>query len=504
VFTSRAVTRSAALRALPAALIAMSALAATAAGQSITQGAWRIGADTYWSRGLTGAGQTVCVVDMGFAGLDASIAAGELPPREAMGLRSFDAVNGLDGKSTLGDETQHGVRMAEIIHDIAPDATLVLINYHTEAEFRQAAAFAAASGCAIVSHSNSFLTPPFDGSGPDARAVDAAAAAGVLWVNSAGNYAQRHWAGRADAADAVLPLAPPPGDPLSFSLAWRGPGAHATIRLERQGADGSWAAVAVGAPDPLAPGAPGLETPTVTADGAAYRLIVRQDAGAPADLEVFSRTIGFGQLAVPDGSVPTPGDAYGSLSVAAVPWTGPDLAGYSSHGPTDDGRPKPDIAAPTYVTSNPAFPGTAGTSAAAPHVAAAAALLRQERQGAGLPVDPASLRAVLTGQALDLGPPGLDMGYGAGLVRLDITPPRMRVLIGPGGRPVVRVRVSDDGAIGPVRAALNGRQVAAVTGPRPRFTLPRLGAKRQKLTVTVQDLAGNSATASRWVRGPKR
>jgi len=392
--------------------------------------------------------------------------------------------------------------MAEIVHDIAPAAALVLINYHTEAEFRQAAAYVTAIGCPIVSHSNSFLTPPFDGSGPNARAVDAAAAAGVLWVNSAGNYAQRHWAGRTGETDAVLPLTPPAGGPLSFSLAWRGPGAHATVRLERQGPDGAWTTVAVGAPDPLAPTAPGLETPTVTADGAAYRLVLRQDAGPPADLEVFSRSIGFGALAVADGSVPTPGDAVGSLSVAAVPWTGPDLAGYSSRGPTDDGRPKPDISAPTYVTSNPAFPGTAGTSAATPHVAAAAALVRQERQAAALPVDPTSLRAVLTGQALDLGPTGLDMGYGAGLLRLDVTPPRMRLMVGPGGRPVVRVQVSDDGAVGPVTVRLDGRQVATGSGPRPRFTLPKLGAKRRKLTVTAQDLAGNAATASRWVRGP--
>ena len=133
-------TRSTALRALPAALLASLVLVPAAAGALVTQGAWRIGADTYWSRGLTGAGQTVCIVDLGFAGLDASIAAGELPPRDAMGMRSFDAVNGLDGRGALGDETEHGVRMAEIVHDIAPDATLVLVNYHTEAEFRQAAA----------------------------------------------------------------------------------------------------------------------------------------------------------------------------------------------------------------------------------------------------------------------------------------------------------------------------------------------------------------------------
>jgi hypothetical protein len=96
------------------------------------------------------------------------------------------------------------------------------------------------------------------------------------------------------------------------------------------------------------------------------------------------------------------------------------------------------------------------------------------------------------------------MGYGAGLLRMDITPPRLRVLVGPGGRPVVRVRVSDDGAVGSVTARLDGRQVATGRGPRPRFVLPKLGNKRHKLQITALDLAGNGATASSWVRAPRK
>ena len=51
-------------------------------------------------------------------------------------------------------------------------------------------------------HSNSFLFGPFDGTGWFARKVDEAAAAGVLWVNSAGNYRLRHWEGAWSDADA--------------------------------------------------------------------------------------------------------------------------------------------------------------------------------------------------------------------------------------------------------------------------------------------------------------
>ena len=71
--------------------------------------------------------------------------------------------------------------------------------------------------------------------------------------------------------------------------------------------------------------------------------------------------------------MPTPGDAAGALTVGAVTWIGTELAPYSSRGPTDDGRAKPELVGPTYVTSNPAWTGTAGTSAATAHPAAAAA-----------------------------------------------------------------------------------------------------------------------------------
>ena len=85
---------------------------------------------------------------------------------------------------------------------MAPDATLTLVNYHTELEFEQAVDWLVHGPDGhprvdIVVHSNSFLDGPFDGTGETAHAVDAAHAAGILWVNSVGNYARRHWSGRA-------------------------------------------------------------------------------------------------------------------------------------------------------------------------------------------------------------------------------------------------------------------------------------------------------------------
>ncbi len=139
--------------------------------------------------------------------------------------------------------------------------------------------------------------------------------------------------------------------------------------MERLDPSGAWVEAQRSAPA----GPTHAATTPLTAGAGSWRLVVRQEAGPQAELTLFSQTAGFGALAVGPGSIPTPGDAAGALSVGAVKWTGTALEPYSSQGPTDDGRAKPDLVGPVYVTSNPEWPGTAGTSAATAHVAGAAA-----------------------------------------------------------------------------------------------------------------------------------
>lgn len=491
------------VRATTAAVI-LAGLMIAPAGQAalVSQGGVRMGADALWSHGVLGDGQTVAILDEGFAGLDRSIALGELPPREAMTIRAFDPVAGLDGSTEFGQPTQHGVRMAEIVHDIAPDAHLALVAYRTPEQFEQAAAWIAAEGIPIVSHSNSFLTPPFDGSGRAAQTVDRLAAAGVLWVNSAGNYAQRHWRGTPSGDGAVIPIAPAPGLPLLFSLAWSSPAVAASVAVERLDASGAWVEVQRSAPvaaaNATSPGPMNAATTPLFADGSSYRLVVREEGGPPVPLDLFSETVGFAGLAVADGSIPTPGDAAGALTVGAVKWTGTSIEPYSSQGAV--GAAKPDLVGPTYVTSNPEWPGTAGTSAATAHVAAAAALLRQSRLAAGLPASAADLRAALVGTAQDLGQAGRDPVYGAGMARLDATPPALRVRIGPGARRLVRVRSADDGTIRDVRITMNGRALRVVRRPVVGVRLPALRPGVNRVTIIAEDMAGNVATRTRTLR----
>ncbi|MGH2347945.1 MAG: S8 family serine peptidase, partial [bacterium] len=111
------------------------------------------------------------------------------------------------------------------------------------------------------------------------------------------------------------------------------------------------------------------------------------------------------------------------LSVSAV---GPDavLASYSTYGPTVDiAAPGGDLAdgGCTYgVTStwwdfaaaSPAYNCINGTSMAAPHVTGVAALLLAQSSG----LTAGALRTRLTSYAIDVGAPGRDDFYGAGIV----------------------------------------------------------------------------------------
>ena len=260
------------------------------AGQAalVSQGGVRMGADALWSHGVLGDGQTVAILDEGFAGLDRSIALGELPPREAMTIRAFDPVGGLDGSTEFGQPTQHGVRMAEIVHDIAPDAHLALVAYRTPEQFEQAAAWIAAEGIPIVSHSNSFLTPPFDGDRPrgpgGGRRRGGGRALGELGGQLRPAPLARHALGRRGGH----PDRPRAGLPLLFSLAWSSPAVAASVAVERLDAAGAWVEVQRSAPvaaaNATSPGPMNATTTPLFADGSSYRLVVREEGGPPCRL----------------------------------------------------------------------------------------------------------------------------------------------------------------------------------------------------------------------------
>ena len=122
-------------------------------------------------------------------------------------------------------------------------------------------------------------------------------------------------------------------------------------------------------------------------------------------------------------SIWPPADAVGAMSVAAInqaDWeTGPQES-YSSQGPTNDGRIKPNISGPDGVSVYTRVVGPSyGTSFSSPHVAGAASLLLSKYPG----FTAAELQSTLESWAIDMGLPGKDNIYGYGRLNLLLVSP---------------------------------------------------------------------------------
>ena len=462
-----------AIAALPG--VATVALPPTAYGDAVvSQGVDRTGASALSDTAADGAGLRIAILDLGFGVSVPSLqAAGELPPALRLTQQSFDPAAGIAGTNAYGNLTDHGQLVAQTVFDYAPRATYLFVNYHTPDDFVAAVDWLATQRVDIVVHSNNFLEGPFDGTSAPARAVDRAAAAGILWFNSAGNYGEKHWSGRwvDNDADRVLdwPGATPwtvthdANQALTFHLSWTSPAgvpkSDIDLVIERRMPDGTWQAIAASTDKQLDGAAPAERLNGVRPEAAGeFRLRAVLAAGPPPAglVTLYSReddilALSGSQL----GSVPTPADAAGSVSIAAVDWRGNSLARYSSHGPTADGRLKPDLAAPTgtrLATPVGDQRDVGGTSIAAPNAAGAAAVTLGAMRRSGLRPTVAEMRALMAQDALDLGDPGADPAFGAGRIRVDVEAPTLQTVIGIPRRPVratvrVAVEATDAGQV---------------------------------------------------------
>lgn len=117
-------------------------------------------------------------------------------------------------------------------------------------------------------------------------------------------------------------------------------------------------------------------------------------------------------------SLTNPADSADIMAVGAVYWGDDSLEDYSSQGPTLDNRIKPDVMGPTRVctvTRGSCGAGAfAGTSGSAPHIAGAAALVKQLKPGATRP----DLETFIRTRAVDLLQLGPDNQSGWGRLNL--------------------------------------------------------------------------------------
>jgi subtilisin family serine protease len=395
----------------------------TALGPRTTEGVLPTGALLLQSAGWRGQNVKIAIIDLGFAGLSRALDSKVIKREVIVDTQDYTG-EGLE----VG--TAHGTGVAEIVHAMAPQAWLYLKKVADEIDLSNAVDDAIAQGVQIINYSVGVANANFgDGTGIVAAIVDRARAHGILWVNAAGNHAQSHWMGPfsdrnfnnwlefAPGREELLIKVDFPGS-IQLYLTWDDwPRTAQDFDLFLYDAQGRLVASSQNYQT-------GFEEPTEQIEYVAWapgvyraRVLARRVFRTNIRLKIFNLSQQPIEPNVPAGSILTPADARGAFAVGAISvrsWKDGPQEPFSSQGPTSDGRIKPDIAGPDGVSS---FTLTyfSGTSASAPHVAGAAALLLSQH-----PEWTADqLESALEAQAVDLGEPGKDNIYGAG--RLDLS-----------------------------------------------------------------------------------
>ena len=355
------------------------------AQQTVSEGVARIRALEHHAAGAKGQGVKVAIIDGGFKGADKL--------RDDMPVRRW--FRDYTHTGIYAGTDAHGTACAEIVHDVAPEAELYLYKVADEVDLENAKDRCVQNGVAIVNYSATWVNEGFgDGRGIICDIVNDAADNGILWVNAVGNYAQKHYAGfwhdsDADnrhnfaAGDDAVNFVAEIGDAIRVTLTWDdwpSTTQDYDLYLYHQDAFGNIKEVDKSTDVQGDGGAPVEFLEYFAGQEGTYGIsVVRVGEAEPKELRVWSWHHDI-EYPVSAGSLGIPSDARGALSVGAIhhdQWDLGTLASYSSRGPTADGRIKPDLVAPAGVaTASYGADGFVGTSAAAPHVAGAAALLK--------------------------------------------------------------------------------------------------------------------------------
>lgn len=406
-----------------------------------------IGAVLFHAHKFKGQGVKIAVIDVGFAGLSWAISQGVLP--QAIVADATDYTG--EGLET---GTNHGTAVAELAHRVAPEALLYLKKIGDEVDLANAIDDSLRQGVRIIVHSVGWFNTNFtDGAGIIDELADRASRLGILWVNAAGNHAQQHWTGpfRDADGDGWLEFQGPQEElkvqagfgELQLFLTWDDwPRTCQDYDLFLYDPQGRLVASSQNYQTCSEPPTEEISYLALEPQFSAYYIrILARNRLKPVALKLFSANARL-EPAVPQGSLPAPADARGVLAVGAIPiglWESGPAASYSSQGPTSDGRLKPELVAPDDVrtaTEVGLLRRFQGTSAAAPQVAGAAALLFSQHPDWAA----AQVWEALEASAIDMGPPGKDNIYGAGRLNLSLGRPRavreIKSLIRPGDQAV--------------------------------------------------------------------
>ncbi len=391
----------------------------------ISEGVALTNAIDYHNEGYEGQNTRAAIIDLGFNELQAVQDIGELPsniiPKDFTG-------------TGLSTGSNHGARVAQIVYDMAPQSQLYLIKVADELELENAKDYCISEGVDIVNHSWGWPNTNFtDGTGLVCDIANDAESHNIIWVNAAGNAARRHyqrffsdtdgdgWHEFSSSGHESQAFEADPWHDIIIFLTWDAwPTTDQDYDLYLYDSDDSLVASSTNVQT-------GTQPPTEkivyrASDYGTHNIrIYKSSATGNEELKLFSfdYDLWFRNAAY---SLWPPADAVGVISAGAIDqanWESGPQESYSSQGPTNDGRIKPDIGGPDGV-SRYADGGAGigyGTSYAAPHVAGGASLVLSKYPG----LTASEIRSILESWAVDMGEQGKDNIYGSGRLNLFVS-----------------------------------------------------------------------------------
>jgi hypothetical protein len=391
---------------------------------AVSEIAIRNGLSEWLARGWSGHGIKIGVLDRGFGGLDSF-------------SRNFNVTvavaPGADTANYQDSSIIHGTQVLETIHAVAPGAELFVCAYDNLPNFDLCVTWMIRSGVNIINHSVGVPALPLDGTTPWAQEVDRAARENILWVNAAGNFAQGYFTDRftdtqPNGLHEFRAIAPENNEALGVAtieatgdglvmLSWSGyAGKPANaIDLDLQVIDLASGQIIEGSYDKQA----GLSSDQPIEylpfnHDRPYAIQVIDNSGDAVGVE-FVLFIAFASVPTTrsQGSIIAPADSQNSFTVGAL--QGIRLAPYSSRGQLDNGLIGIDLVAPGEVQLRDGV--FIGTSAAAPIVAASAALVWEANPN----FTARDVSTYLENAAIDDPEfPGRDNNYGFGILDLPL------------------------------------------------------------------------------------
>lgn len=365
-------------------------------------------------------------------------------------------------RTWFGSRDQEGTAMLEIIHDIVPDAELYFANFDTDLEMNMAKDWLRQMGCDVIVDDIGFLNAgPYDGTSTVSLGSSRQVENGVAYYTSVGNQAQRHWWGYFNDPekndilnykpdDETIEVSVPGGSILQVIIAWDEPWGYSGYDIDLYLLDPNFlninSPIAYSTTLQQGDGDPeeGVAIINLGAQPAIYSIVVARkerpngyDDSNPmrVNMFMFGCTVTEPRHIVAAGSILNNSDAGGGvISVGAI-----DVSSrlhnvvepFSSRGPTWDGRLKPEIACFDGTSSGQALSDTPfatffGTSAAAPHCAAFAAMIKGYKVSEGDPdfTNPSTPKALVSSinneifiGAEDMLPVGVSTDYMSGYGR---------------------------------------------------------------------------------------